>query len=168
METELSPSDPGASILDRVEANTFPAVSVDMVSEGDRASAENSLTQMQSPSLRKAFHDSLVAQEDKFRKLIFCMEPEMREATRNAWVLRNYYAHMREFLAAQSSLQFQPMLKARDLPPQDQEEFKKFCAVLDGNDALKFHEQIHKGWDREWECMPTQEVRSERENIKEQ
>ena len=69
-----SPSVPGAfakSILDREEANTFPAVVVDMVSEADRASAENSLTQMQSPSLRKAFHDSLVVEENKFRKLIW-------------------------------------------------------------------------------------------------
>ena len=139
-----------------------------MVAEGDRASAKNALTQMQSSSLRQAFHDSLVVEEEKFRKLISCMELEMQDATRNAWVLRNYYAHMRAFLAAESSLQFQPMLKAKDLPPEDQEEFKKLCALLVGNDAIKFHEQVHEAWDREWERMPTQEVMSEHDNIKEQ
>ena len=54
------------------------------------------------------------------------------------------------------------------MPPQDKEEFKKLCALLEGNDAIKFHKQIHEAWDREWECMPTLDVMSERDNIKKQ
>ena len=124
LDTQSPEAEPGSStkmalsMLERVEVNSFPAVSSDMIDEKDSASAESLLTQMQSLSLRIVFHDIPVAQEDRFRKLISFKEPKMQEATRNAWILRIYYVTMQEFLVAQASLQFQPLSKASDSPPQ--------------------------------------------------
>ena len=66
------------SIVVRLEAIVFPVVTLKMLSEQNRAAAENSLAQLTSPSLRSGFQVTLAGEEEKFLKL--SMEPKMLES----------------------------------------------------------------------------------------